>query len=417
MKETERIRESAYERAPDVFQFTGDRQNLTAGKSIEISSIWHDIMSRVLADDIKNNPEQKDRRRLDASGQRRDAVEPAVLPRAVPEALRPQAAKLFARDTSDEERLSAVKELVKNGIKNLTAKDASGNPLSIRLETMKAGANEMVHMFTRGAEGKERTALRGILKPDGSFEQQRSRSGQFVDFKGKGFAAISGVDAATIAPSAASDSITPRERLRERAAPLPGDREPRRRDREPGHRDREGGRRHRNDGAPRRENIRERMRRDLPRQEDPERNSTDRNGLERLGRRVTDGARHLAERLADAALAVARRMGTVGKCAAGVQHALARIGMPEFYGTGSGWHMRHALDRSPNFERIPLSEVQRGDIVVQRWRNNPNGHGDIFIVAGRDRNGQIVQANDHVQKFNPAYRRYDQRIAYRLVRS
>jgi hypothetical protein len=103
-----------------------------------------------------------------------------------------RASALLSKDATDEQKLATVREMAKAGITGLTFKDASGEEHKLRLELEAAGSRQMVHLFVTGADGKERTALRGISRADGSFEHERDRSGHFVSFEGRGYAQLSG---------------------------------------------------------------------------------------------------------------------------------------------------------------------------------------------------------------------------------
>lgn len=105
-----------------------------------------------------------------------------------------RASALLSKDATDEQKLATVREMAKAGITGLTFKDASGEEHKLRLELEAAGSRQMVHLFVAGADGKERTALRGISRADGSFEHERDRSGNFVSFEGKGYSQLTGAD-------------------------------------------------------------------------------------------------------------------------------------------------------------------------------------------------------------------------------
>ena len=102
-----------------------------------------------------------------------------------------KAATLFSKDATDEQKLATVKELAKSGIKDLNYRDASGADHKLRMELESAaGGKEMVHLFAAGADGRERTALRGVSRADGSFEHEQDKKGNAVDFHGKGYSAL-----------------------------------------------------------------------------------------------------------------------------------------------------------------------------------------------------------------------------------
>jgi len=100
-------------------------------------------------------------------------------------------AALFDKNSTNEQKLAAVRELANAGTTNVSYRDTAGNDHKFRLEVQGAGQGQMVHLFAQGADGKEQTALRGISRADGSFEQERDRTGKSVDFKGKGYSQLS----------------------------------------------------------------------------------------------------------------------------------------------------------------------------------------------------------------------------------
>jgi hypothetical protein len=135
-----------------------------------------------------------------------------------------------------------------------------------------------------------------------------------------------------------------------------------------------------------------------------------------------DGILSAQERLARASEHVAECMNTTFSCSAGVQTALADLGM-DFYGCGDAWQMGQALQDSGKFEVIPESQVRRGDIGVQAWSDETirryasqyhgRNLGDIFVVQ-HVANGQITQTNDHEQGFDPDSHLYDPSKRYFL---
>lgn len=107
-----------------------------------------------------------------------------------------KAASLFNKDVSDEQKIATIRDLANSGVKNLSYKDDAGKEHKLRLETIKAGSNQMVHLYVGGAggagdgDGREKIALRGISKADGSIERARDSRGNFVDYQAKGYAQI-----------------------------------------------------------------------------------------------------------------------------------------------------------------------------------------------------------------------------------
>jgi hypothetical protein len=130
----------------------------------------------------------------------------------------------------------------------------------------------------------------------------------------------------------------------------------------------------------------------------------------------------MQERLARASERVAEDMHSTFKCSAGVQTALAAVGL-DFWSCGDAWQMGKVLQGSGRFEIIPESEVRRGDIGVQAWSSaterayyseyHGRNLGDIFVVQ-KVSHGQIIQTNDHEQEFHPSSETYDPSKRYFL---
>jgi hypothetical protein len=108
-----------------------------------------------------------------------------------------KAATLFSKDSTDQQKLSAARDLAKSGMTHVDYKDSAGNEHKATLELENAGKNQMVHVYEPGANGKNQVALRGISKADGTFEQERNRSGHFVSYEGSGFSQLSANGQAT----------------------------------------------------------------------------------------------------------------------------------------------------------------------------------------------------------------------------
>ncbi len=124
----------------------------------------------------RNVPERSDSCRIEAQ------------PRAAGDALQNQAAILFDRNASAEDKLASVRRLSDAGLKNIVCADQEGRQHTFRLEKISVGSNgrEMVHLFAVDQAGRERTVLRGIGDGNGNFERERNSRGQFVDFYGTG---------------------------------------------------------------------------------------------------------------------------------------------------------------------------------------------------------------------------------------
>ncbi len=101
-----------------------------------------------------------------------------------------KAATLFSSEATTEQKLATVRELANSGTTSLSYRDGSGTERKLRLEVEAAGSRQMVHLFDSGADGREKIALRGIAKADGTFEKQRDQQGNFVDYEGKGYSQL-----------------------------------------------------------------------------------------------------------------------------------------------------------------------------------------------------------------------------------
>ncbi len=124
--------------------------------------------------------------------------------------------------------------------------------------------------------------------------------------------------------------------------------------------------------------------------------------------------------LKEAALSTSSDMQTVGKCAAGVQVALDKIGYSQFMGSGNAWDMGKVMAGSGKFDKVPLSQAQEGDIIVRSWnrdvinQHGGNNWGDIVVVTSRDSSGNLMGANDHHGVIPPDGDRYRDSYVLRL---
>ncbi len=85
-----------------------------------------------------------------------------------------------------EERLAAARELAKEGISKIELQNDKGEKQSLRLETSKAGARDLVSIHSADGSGKEKPLLKGVANSDGSIERQKDSKGRFVDWHGSG---------------------------------------------------------------------------------------------------------------------------------------------------------------------------------------------------------------------------------------
>ncbi len=85
-----------------------------------------------------------------------------------------------------EERLAAARELAKEGIRKIELQNDKGEKQSLRLETSKAGARDLVSIHSADGSGKEKPLLKGVANSDGRIERQKDSKGRFVDWHGSG---------------------------------------------------------------------------------------------------------------------------------------------------------------------------------------------------------------------------------------
>lgn len=105
---------------------------------------------------------------------------------------------LLDAQANPEARIKATKELLKSGVDKIEIEGADAKSYTIRLEAVKAGTREMVHAFLRSEDGKESTALRGILASDGTVGKERNKKGEFVDFEGRAADQLNAIKASKI---------------------------------------------------------------------------------------------------------------------------------------------------------------------------------------------------------------------------
>ena len=117
-----------------------------------------------------------------------------------------KAAMLFSNDATPEQKLATVRDLANSGITSMSYRDSSGSERKLRFEVEGAGSKQMVHLFDSGADGREKTALRGISSADGTFEKERDRQGNAVDYQGKGYSNFAQAQADTLKVDAADTS-------------------------------------------------------------------------------------------------------------------------------------------------------------------------------------------------------------------
>jgi hypothetical protein len=146
-----------------------------------------------------------------------------------------------------------------------------------------------------------------------------------------------------------------------------------------------------------------------------------------LGGGCIDDSNAHAEKIVSVAVRTAASMtkatnGRTGYCAAGVYQSLVDAGVGDFP-AGNATEMGEMMSRSGKFERVPLSQVQKGDVIVRNWnptviaQHNGQNWGDIVIVCGKNEQGQLIGANDHQDVIPEDGGRYTNSYALRAVQS
>jgi len=85
---------------------------------------------------------------------------------------------------SAADKLSTVEKLAEGGVKNISVADADGKMRDYKIDVEKAGNRSMVQLYGKDDKGRDQVVLRGIDNGDGSFSQQKDRSGREVGFTG-----------------------------------------------------------------------------------------------------------------------------------------------------------------------------------------------------------------------------------------
>ncbi len=126
-----------------------------------------------------------------------------------------------------------------------------------------------------------------------------------------------------------------------------------------------------------------------------------------------------ADQLAQAAERTASQLNKRGRCAEGAQLALAKIGYPQFVGSGNATDMGKKLLASGLFE-LATGPVGRGDLLVRDWspavraQHGGRNYGDIAIIGGVDSHGRLIANNDHHLTVAPDGGRYVDSYVLRL---
>jgi hypothetical protein len=134
-----------------------------------------------------------------------------------------------------------------------------------------------------------------------------------------------------------------------------------------------------------------------------------------------------AEKIVSVAVRTAANMtkatnGRTGYCAAGVYQSLVDAGVGDFP-AGNATEMGAMMSRSGKFQKVSLSQVQKGDVIVRNWnptviaQHNGQNWGDIVIVCGKNEQGQLIGANDHQDVIPEDGGRYTNSYALRAIQS
>jgi hypothetical protein len=99
-------------------------------------------------------------------------------------------------------------------------------------------------------------------------------------------------------------------------------------------------------------------------------------------------------------------MGSVGYCYRGVKRALKKAGVT--LSGGSAFMAKGQLEDDERFRKVPLSKVQKGDILVHgKSKAHPHGHIAVYLGNGKE-------ASDHIGKLITG-RRYGGTTVFRPV--
>lgn len=102
---------------------------------------------------------------------------------AQPETQRTAQDVLKDQSASPEERLKAAQGLAHDGITEVKAAGADGRDMTLRINTIKAGANEMINVSMQDGN-KGGILLKGIADGDGEIHHQKDRRGREADYAG-----------------------------------------------------------------------------------------------------------------------------------------------------------------------------------------------------------------------------------------
>ncbi|MFA6210464.1 MAG: hypothetical protein WCT03_23915 [Candidatus Obscuribacterales bacterium] len=116
------------------------------------------------------------------------------------------------------------------------------------------------------------------------------------------------------------------------------------------------------------------------------------------GGKLAKAMKKFGHDLADAAIRIAERLGTIGDCAKGPRLTFKGIGfeLPPAIATVQG----RMLKESGLFHEVPRDEVRPGDYGVRDWnhrvaKRHGVNKGDSFIVTAVSADGALRGANDH----------------------
>jgi len=125
---------------------------------------------------------------------------------------------------------------------------------------------------------------------------------------------------------------------------------------------------------------------------------SDRNDFEGDGGKLAKAMKKFGQDIADTAVRIANKLGTIGDCARGPRLTFSEYDfhLPPAIATRQG----RMVHQSGLFHEVPRDEVRPGDYGVRDWNKRVTkahgvNKGDSFIVTNVGANGSLRGANDH----------------------
>lgn len=124
---------------------------------------------------------------------------------------------------------------------------------------------------------------------------------------------------------------------------------------------------------------------------------------------VSPDGNSMQAKIARAGKEQAAEMGTTGKCAAGVQEALNKVGINKM-GTGHGYQMFNAFKNDPKW-RI-TNNPREASIVFRDWTEEVKvaqgaSYGHVALLYTDPKTGKLMETSDHEKEFDPNNPRYN----------